>query len=297
MAGAYPDSPGRKMNTAEDGTLLHRFQSTNAGTPDRADGPLTEYTATATHDALGAHGSTDIANLGAGSSAGTYGLGFIFPELRDVDGTWAHITPDPATSGGLLHSADTTNILDGSWTAQSTVLATIFNKIGGSGLPSYRDDVYSWTVTSKRGIQIFWNVSGIGAGFWRGFEIYGEIASGETPDRIIMLDDDTGLEYAIPQDYGDRPRGSAIDKSMRLKNNSGTKQANTIDVARGVIETVGDSSSWYTFDNGGGFGASFQVSSLGAGASDTFVVRQNIPDASTLQLYEAYIKIDVTSWT
>lgn len=296
MAGAWPDAPGRKINHREDGSILLLGRAHDSGTPDIIEGELTEETATTNHTQLVDHGGDNIAGLGAASSAGTWGLGLIFPELRDIDGTWLHVSVT-SSAQQLAHSADTTNILDGSWTSQSTVFATIFVD-GGGAIPGYRDDIYAWTATGRRAIQAFWSVSGIGAGFWRSMEVYGEISAGETPDRIIFLDDDTGLEYAIPQDYGDRPRGSAIDKGMRIKNNSGTLQANTIDVARGRVEAIAvDSSSWYTFDTGGGFGSTFQVASLGAGASDTFTTRQNIPDSTVAQLYEAYVKVDVTSWT
>jgi hypothetical protein len=130
------------------------------------------------------------------------------------------------------------------------------------------------------------------------FDIYGAIASGETPDRLLFIADATGTEYGAPQDYGDRPRGSAVDVDIRIKNNSGTLQANTIDVTRGRTETAPpDASSWYTLDNGGGFGASFQVASLGSGASDTFTLRQNIPDTATPNVYETWLKYAVTSWS
>jgi hypothetical protein len=131
----------------------------------------------------------------------------------------------------------------------------------------------------------------------RAAEIFGEIASGETPDRIILLDDDTGLEVSIPQDWGDRPRGTARDKLLRLKNNSGSLTASTIDVGRGRTETITtDASSWIELDNGAGFGSTFQVSSLTSGSTDTFTVRQVIPDAAIPGLYETWIDITVASW-
>jgi hypothetical protein len=128
-------------------------------------------------------------------------------------------------------------------------------------------------------------------------EVYGVIAAGQTPDRVLFINDDTGLEYIIPQDYGDIPRGSARDITVRTKNNSGTKTANSIDISRQNLEAGQDSSGWYTMDNGAGFSSGFTITSLGAGAEDSWTLRQNIPDSTTPGLYECWLKAVAGSWT
>ena len=294
MAGSYPDAPGRKMNTYSDGSILLRGTSLG-GSPERATGVLVDDTGTAKHLQLLQHNETTDSSYG-NTLGHPMGIIFIFPELRDIDGTYVK-TVGNYDEASIIHSADTTSGLDGTWTSQSSVFATVTDQAGA--IPGYREGIYEWTASAKRAVQL--TVDGGGAVSFKGltgFEVYGEIASGETPDRLLFIDDDTGLEYGVPQDWGNRPRGAAADKGVRIKNNSGTKQANTIDVSRGRTSTVEpDASGWYTMDNGSGYGASFQVTSLTAGSEDTWTLRQIIPTTAIPGLYETWIEYAVTSWT
>jgi len=299
MAGSYDDAPGRKMAHYEDGTICLRGTAKSGGSPDILTGVLNDYTNGANHKRLVEHnhaGSNGI--WGADTESGTWGAILIFPELRDIDGTY--IMGENFDSLGLLTSVDTSNGLDGTWVLQSSTYATVVSNPGSNYLiPDYRESIYAWTATGKRAIQ-FWynNTSGLDANYLRQFEVYGEIGSGETPDRLLFIDDDTALEYGVPQDWGNRPRGAAADKDIRVKNNSGTLTANTITIGRGRTESVPpDSTSWYTMDNGSGFGSSVSITSLAAGVSDTWTLRQIIPTTAVPGIYESWISYDATSWT
>jgi hypothetical protein len=291
MSGAYPDAPGRKMNVYSDGTMVLQ-SSVSSGTPRKASGVMSDISNSATLLTLLDH--NNVSDFEAPNGGEDYPLVYIFPELRDIDGTFFS---GYSTSGGyyLGTSTDTTNGLDGSWTTQTTTRTVFAPNV--FVIPGYRDDVYEWTASAVRALQWVAEDQSANAFGIRAAEIFGEIASGETPDRIILLDDDTGLEVSIPQDWGDRPRGTARDKLLRLKNNSGSLTASTIDVGRGRTETITtDASSWIELDNGAGFGSTFQVSSLTSGSTDTFTVRQVIPDAAIPGLYETWIDITVASW-
>ena len=286
------------MATYEDGTICLRGTAKSGGSPDILSGVLTEETGTADHLHLVNHNEDFSGTWGDLTLGGTWGAIFIFPELRDIDGTY--LLGENWNSAGLLHSADTTNGLDGTWTLQSSVVATISNVVSAVDMiPDYREGIYSWAVSSKRAIQAWYsNSSGLDRNCIYGFEVYGEIASGETPDRLLFIDDETGLEYGVPQDWGNRPRGAAADKDIRVKNNSGTLTANTITIARGRTSTEEpDCSTWYTMDNGSGFGSSVSITSLAAGVSDTWTLRQIIPTTAVPGLYESWISYDATSWT
>lgn len=289
MAGAYPDAPSRKMQHYRDGTLLFAFTSMIGNAPA---GAFTEYTAGANHLELVDH---DQAGAGAWDvqSGSTVGALLIFPELRDIDGTI--INTSGPNSGSLQYSTDSRSGQDGTWTSVSGVIGTF--GYGGTEIPGHRNNVYQWSANGVRAVAVAVSESSIDVEYLRSFEVFGEIAAGESPSRLLFIDDATALEYGKPQDYGDRPRGSAVDKSIRIKNNSGSLQANTIDVTRGDDESTQSSNTWYTVDNGGGFAASFQVASLGAGAEDTFVLRQNIPDSAVVGVYEAWLQFKATSWS
>jgi len=243
------------------------------------------------------HDTVQSTDWGAGTSPGTFVATLIFPQLMDIDGTYINSNRTTHDSASLAYSADSTNGIDGTWTEQSAIQTTIFDT--ENEIPGHRDNVFSWTTSAIRALMVRFSEGGTTeANFIRAYEVFGEVGTAQSPDRLIFIDDATGLEYLIPQDYGDRPRGSAFDKDVSIKNNSGTLQASTIDVARGNNESTQDSSSWYTMDNGGGFSASFQVASLGAGLEDTFVLRQNIPGTAIPGVYEAWMEFDVNgSWS
>jgi len=286
------------MAINEDGTIILRGTA-HGGTPDRLSGPLEDVsslTGDGTIVNLINHTIGNKTGWTAGSGARTYGVLLIFPELRDIDGSWAvHDNLDDGR--GILHSADSSNGLNGTWTSQTTVVGEVFSGVAVP-ITSYRDHVFAWSQTAKRAMQLFGFDNGVTGGKnYRDFEIYGEISSGETPDRLLYIDDRTGLEFGTPHDYSNRPRGMAQDVSMRIKNNSGTLTASTIDVSRGRTGTAeDDATSWWEFDNGAGFAATFEVASLAAGIEDTFVTRLVVPGAAVPGLYEIWMEFDTASW-
>jgi len=295
MAGSYPDAPGRKMNCYSDGTVILRstIKQASSGQPVHSAGVLTEYTATADHLELLDHDDVNASAWGA-NGAHTRIVNHIFPELRDIDGVF--VTTSGYSEGSIGYSPDTTNSIDGTWTLQTTTLGD-FQETGAT-IPLYRTDIYVFSATGVRGL--FVECTKLGATFsswFRTVEVYGTIAAGQTPDRVLFINDTTGLEYIIPQDYGDVPRGSSRDITVRTKNNSGTSTANSIDLSRSNLESGQDSTGWYTMDNGGGFSSGFQIASLGAGAEDSWTLRQNIPDSTTPGLYECWLQASVGSWT
>lgn len=291
MAGAYPDAPGRKMRHYGDGTICLYGTARSSGL---LTGPLVLRTGASTHLELVDHDNAQSGSWGYTNGAGDVeGVIFIFPELRDIDGTYI-ASNTSWDSAQLSRSADTTNGIDGTWTSVQTVQATMHSP--NHELPGHADDIYAWAQTGQRAVQWTADEAGIEDRFLRAFEIYGEIASGETPDRILIIDDLTALEFGVDLDAGDWPRGAAWDKLVRLKNNSAS-QANTIDVARGNDEGPQNSSTWWTFDNGAGFGSSFQVTSLAASAEDTFTIRMTIPTTAVVGLYEAWMSVAVSSFT
>jgi hypothetical protein len=286
------------MNHYADGTICLRGTTKSDGSPDILAGVLTDETGTAQHLILVDHKEDTDPDWGDGTQGGTWGAILIFPELRDIDGTY--ILGENFDACGLLTSADTTNGLDGTWVLQSSVVGTATRSpLSVEVIPDYREGIYAWSATGKRAVQ-FWfaNSSGLDSNFLREFHVYGEIGSGETPDRLLFIDDQTGLEYGVTQDWGNRPRGAAADKDIRVKNNSGTLTANSITIGRGRTETApSDASTWYTMDNGSGFGSSVSITSLTAGSEDTWTLRQIIPTTAVPGLYETWISYDATSWT
>jgi len=219
----------------------------------------------------------------------------IFPEKRDIDGMfWAW---DNTLNTGMSSSVDTTNGIDGVWVDLST---TGFDWDIDD---EYRDNITGFSLTGIRAIRAY---NGSNQADWSAAHTYGSMASGETPDRIIFLDEDTGLEFgsggSTPDimDFGDRPRGSIKDHTFRLRNNStvagNNLTATTIVLTREALELSMD--TWMTYDEaGGGFMTTETVTSLAPETNSALLtMRLDIDDAAVLYVHAARTKVAVTTW-
>jgi hypothetical protein len=223
-------------------------------------------------------------------SSGGAMFGVIFPELREVDGIYAVVT-DGDRIGAVQVSADTTNGVDGTWTQVVADLDDTDIVV----IPGHRTNITSLAATAQRAIRLFRTVDPRG---FKKLHIYGQISPGETPDRLLWIDETTGLEFASAQDYGDVPRGSARDIGVRLMNNSASLTAATIQYT--AEDLYLGSGAWYTFTVPGGstYSSTQGLASLGAGATSGLIsARQIVPDDANLGLHAARFYTDVTSWS
>lgn len=286
MAGSYPDAPARRMALDDDGSILTtRNISTQATLVER---DATERTEVNDEDNVNAYQYA----IGGVNNEYTH---WLFPELREFDGIFVAQSNVGGPAWEILSSGDTTNMIDGTWTQR---IAAITKK--ATPYPdAYRDSITSVAVSNVRAVRLnadYWNASSYPQ-WMRAFHIYGEISAGETPDRLLWIDNDDDLEFSKPQDYGDVPRGSAEDHVIYLKNNSASLAANSVQVT--AEDNFLGSGAWYTFDDGTGFAATKSLaSSIGNGAnSPDITIRRITPDAETLGLHAARAYANVGSWT
>lgn len=222
-------------------------------------------------------------------------LGVIFPELREIDGIFVAKAPSAGTNPyrAVQTSPDTSNGVDGTWTQQ---IADIDDD--HTSLTDYRTAIESTAVNAVRAVRVVKHSVSSNQTETYALHVYGTISAGETPDRLLWIDDATGLEFTASLDYGDVPRGSARDRGIRLKNNSASLTATTIQYT--AEDLYLGSGNWYTFTTPGGavFSATQQIASLGAGATTGLITaRQVVPDAATLGLHAARAYTDVSSWS
>lgn len=119
--------------------------------------------------------------------------------------------------------------------------------------------------------------------------LYGEKAAGETPDDIIYInhDDTPGVEFTLPEDFGDQPLGTTVVRQFRIKNTSATKTANTINIQC-------NDSDFAISEDGVNWVVTINIASLSAGAeSATLYVRCTTP-APGGQLGPRYARIVTT---
>lgn len=281
MAGAFPDAPSRRMALDVDGSLGgSRFASGTQALQEFTD---PEMVTLQKEDLI-------LVTIGGGSQPDEYFF-YIFPELREFDGIY--IRANIINILSTVHSSgDTTNTFDGTWTQR----IANYDDSAVASLTTYRTEITSTAVPNVRGIRGQFDATGSGKSL-SGFHIYGEISAGETPDRLLWIDNDDDLEFSKPQDYGDVPRGSAEDHVVYLKNNSALLAANSVQVT--AEDLVGGSGGWYTFDDGTGFSATKSLaSSISNGAnSPNITIRRITPDAETLGVHAARAFVSVGSWT
>lgn len=276
MAGTYPDAPSRWMMCDADGTIgLELNITTGVVNAELSAAQMTDL-----HDI----DDTNAVSLSTGEM-----VAYIFPELREIDGVYGQIDSTAGTNA-VYTSPDTTNGFDGTWTARFSP----WTPNDASVSPFYRDSIKSLALSSQRGIQ--WRRES-GTNWLTYLQIYGEISSGETPDRLLWFDQPTALEFSLPIDYGDIPRGSAEDRLTYLRNNSGSLTANSVQVTAEAL--TGASGAWYTFSEGGAYQSTLSLaSSIANGAnSPNITIRRIIPDAETVGLHAGRAYANVGSWT
>ena len=282
MAGSYPDAPSRRMAHDDDGTIWLELNYTTGGV-------VQELTA-ADREEANDERTTSVTGL----TGGTESIAVIFPELRELDGAFGKM--DLGTANRLLSSGDTTNGFDGTWTER---IASPWANSSGTVSPGYREQITSLAVSNVRGVRME-RLSG--SNQFLALHLYGEIAAGETPDRLLFFDNDDDLEFSKPQDYGDRPRGSAVDHQIYLRNNSATLAANSVQVTAEALfnETATkEAANWFTFSEGGAFSATLALASSISAAADSPVitVRLVIPDTGSLGLHAPRVYANTGSWT
>jgi hypothetical protein len=113
---------------------------------------------------------------------------------------------------------------------------------------------------------------------------YGKKAAGQTPDDVVFCDT-AGNELSALTDWGDRPEGTTVIKSLKVKNVSSSKIANAVNLQlnhKDFALSFSDSGPWTTV---------LDIASIGPGSlSSTIFVRNALeppllllgPDAARL---------------
>lgn len=287
-AGSFPNSPSRRMATNDDGTI---GLDATVGFPTSDGGSVTEATS-AQMRTMNQEGVAGVAGPGVNVS-GTDWVGYIFPELRELDGWHASLDDGGGWENGIANSGDTTNGIDGTWVETGSGIGPIILPTFAGG----RNQIESIARSNIRAIRVKPTAGSGGGGACDKLHIYGEISSGETPDRLLWFDNDDDLEFSLPLDYGDVPRGSAEDHVVYLRNNSGSLTANTVQIT--AEDLIGGSGGWFTFDDGTGFEATQALAgTIGPGADSVDItIRRITVDAAPLGLHTARALVSVGSWT
>ncbi len=216
----------------------------------------------------------------------------MFPEKREVDGIYIAVGSAPSNSWSD-YTTDTTNGSDGNWSDFS-----IPGNVGDLQ-DDYRDKIVSQALSNIIAIRHFQGRTQVTANNvdLQSFHAYGTITPGETPDRLLYLDPDTGdAVFTKPLDFGDVPRGQTTVDTFKVKNNSGSLTANTVQTTAEAL--TGTSGSWYTYSlNNIDFSATLGLGNIGPGATTLVYIKQIIPGAEPPALHSTRTKLNVASWS
>lgn len=323
MAGSYPDAPFRRMAWDEDGTIFWWADST-AG--NRAVPPYASIVLPGTEASVARKGkfnneatltSADWIQLNSTLiEVGGTAMYMIFPELRDIYGMnyWSMFGSlsgdytDVSKPWDLQYSGDTHNGIDGTWIP---IYAAQTYPVGSPYL------LYSWDHWYRVGIvttgfpltgvrAIRWHqylreVHGGTPSNWDHIHLYGDKTTGATPDRLLFIDQDTGLEFTEPLDWGDVPRGTTLTHDIKVMNNSATLTANTILLDFEALTGLSD--TWHTIkETGGAYGNTLSITSIAPTASypsgaDVLTIRLIVGDAENLGLQACRLQASTASWS
>lgn len=245
------------------------------------------------------NGETPTIDVSVLSNMGSFHVYFLFPELVDLhDLIVRGASPSLHTLSisNLAGSPDTTNGIDGTWTA-----------IGTSGTVLYSNAANDWWRTASvspgsltsnntglKGLRMTLTYSGSSSNnAIRNIMLWGHKTSGQTPDDLIFTEGDGSTERPDDHDYGDLlAGGSAVTETMYVKNVSGTKTASTIDLA---VAGSDNGRVTISLDNAT-YASTRQIASLAAGATQILYVRFTPPSpgAGVYRPHACYVKATVS---
>lgn len=289
----YPAAPGRRMALDADGTI--GFNMYVAGSVPNYTSGWEQQTLTEMVRRQKITDGDANAYVG-GSDDGRRGFGYIFPEPRDLDGVWVRFYESGNninSQGRLVSSVDSTDGISGTWVEESPDMPSV-----SSAASSFREQIFPLAALGVRCIEVDnanddSNCRGIN------FHVYGSIAAGATPDRLLFIDELTGLEFSGPVDFGDVPRGSISTRQFRVRNNSATQTASTISLAFEDI-LMGQAAAWLSVAEGAGSYSSPLLLSapLAPGAtSDLLTLRQSVAGGVVLGPQAPRMRTSGVTWS
>jgi len=288
VAGGYPAAPGQRIAYDSDKTVV--AHSTGTG------GPITVF------------GTNDVNDLNDESSARTViessvgaprQVTWMFPRPMDLFGVWAGGEGDGSIEyffENVSYSLDAIAVDTGSWTNTG-----IFFNIVALYWDTWRTDFQLFSATAalaargvargKGGLEFTGkHIKGV---FW-----WGAVNDAATPDRLILLDKDTGLESGL-YDWGYLPRGTTKEKVFNVRNNSATFQADAVTVGFTALMSH-NPHTWFEVKDGGG-AYSTQVTlgniALATTYANDITVKVVSPSTAGLGPFTTRIALGQTGWT
>ncbi len=238
---------------------------------------------------------------------------WIWPEKRDLFGFYGYAAHNGAQRVRELESStDSNNGITGEWVSIDDSVSANHGPDGGlvdwSVEQSYREFTQGFNSTGTRALRVRMEPgkgapSSADSAHFKAFHVYGTIADSANPDRLLFINDDTGLAYDEVQDWGDIPRGSVHDKKIRILNNSATLAATSNVISFEALYQAGH--EWYTIRDDSLASTLFSTEltvdgPIAAGAryplSTSLTLRLTVPDDEDLGPNSARLHMVTGTW-
>lgn len=283
MAGNYPNAPSWRMAHDRDGTQWFHMNASNV------------ITALSSANAIALNDEASTSETSSPAASTTHYFIAIFPELRDLDAFFVARGATAAAGYAVQVSTNTTNGLDGTWTSISTA------SFPTTVIPNYRTGIVSSTQLGIRGVRFQLTVGASTNMALSTVHLYGEPVAGANPNRLTLwhptLDQRVDPAYF---DWGNTPRSSSADRTLRVKNLSSTLTANNVRVAMealtdGTPSVPGQHSVSF---GGGSFLAQVIVGDLAPGAiSGVVTLRRITASNAQLGLFAMRVFAEAGTWS
>lgn len=290
ISGNYPDVPGPRIAYDRDGTQLYVM---NQGT----------VTAIASANVKALNNESDDAfNSGdgaGGSNPGAYYIIFMFPQLTDLVGYHCNLSMGSYTTFSAIEtSTDTTNGMDGTWTAVASPVT-----VSEAAAPGYRTHITAQSIPGIKAIRFSATTGsgGFGGAHWKSIHLYGKPSA--AGDRLSFWHptlDQPLSDFPAYLDWGNRPRSTSQTIQVRVKNRSTTLTASSITVGMDALTDASSPTyvSQHLFSyQGSGYASTISIPSLAPGAvSDVVSVQQTLLDTAALGLWAQRLYATAGSW-
>jgi hypothetical protein len=124
--------------------------------------------------------------------------------------------------------------------------------------------------------------------------VYGAPNPAANPDRILLINSETGLEFDNVYDFGPTPRGGVRTIEMGVKNNSATMTANTVTLGlHSYFDNI-----YELKDGAGAYSSQLSLGNITPGSTYTNTITLKVDTSgSSLGTAANRVTINTSSWS
>jgi hypothetical protein len=287
----YPTPTSYRMAYDADGTQVFSKARTSGGAVAQLTAPqVASINGEVAQTTLAINADTDIS---AGAAAQ---LSFVFPQRRDLIGVfvWAMTSNQGGTANCIVDtSQDTTNGIDGTWTAQTSqfVAESVM-------LPNYRTAIRGVSAPNVVGVRLRFSLALQFSVLPGAVHLYGGFTN-PSFDRLAIWHPTLNQELTY-QDFQDQTRGTTQTVQFRVRNMSSSLTANSVSVSTSVLtDTTPTVASQITYSSDNStYSSILNLGNLSPGTtSGVLYMRNSLLSTAAISLWAGRIRASAASFS